>query len=251
MTEVLRRADELLEILGLSKTDELRATISAELRVRSYHGLVGAATLVAKARTSPDPWQSALNVHDTNCARLSVLYSLTHWAEVATRAAVDLRMCEIEGREWYLDPSLYLAAERVDQFKKDLSQGTYWRKDAPSGGMVPNYPTSWQFLDSVNLGWLVQIVAFAYSGLGNAFVRADGTTAPASEVLSLLGKCNETRKKVAHNALIESDAYSAATRDLGRLLSLLGLSVPEEFRRTEQLRAEYIKRLPAPISRSN
>lgn len=250
MTVLSDRASEIARVLGFSDDPAILRRIERFCETNGYAGLLRAARYTAARPNIRDPWNFTIKAYNYNLARLSLLYSLCHWAETGLRSRVELAMSEARGDGWFLDVSAYLPGDRVPEFVRDRSQGTVWRMDGEE--WVPNYTTGTEFLDSVNLGWLRQIVIHNYSDvLLGSFRRPTGEAAPVDELSRLVAEVNECRKKVAHNAYVDDAPFLGMLKSAKRLVTLLGFDLSVLLPRSEAARTAVVTKFASSLDHPN
>jgi len=97
----------------------LRRQVGTFITCNGYQSVLRAAQLTAKQAEREDiadPWAYTIAVYNGNLARLSHLYTLTHWVENGLRSQFDLHYGATLGATWHRFPDQYLPRDSPANF---------------------------------------------------------------------------------------------------------------------------------------
>jgi hypothetical protein len=251
------RVMRILEILDLPVRDVgIQERVKTFVVCNGFEGVYHAAALTAsKAAEQPgvinDPWAYTVQVYNRNLARLSYLYTLSHWAESGLRSQVDQYYTDTLGASWHRDPRTYLEGRQINSFVQETKTLISWEEISGAIAMrvaAPMDPAS--FLERVSLAWLTQMALNAHrKGAHRILVPRDGRSVDYLRIKALLENAVTARNSVAHNRLIRrTSIYNDYEKTLLDLLVILRFDVARALRRLEMGRASLVS---AAIDRLN
>lgn len=244
-----RRAATVLAALGIATNaaPELHRHVKTFIACNGYDSVLRATRYTASQMTKEfvhDPWAYTIHVFNGHLARLSYLYTLTHWIESALRSQIDLRLTVALGDVWYRFPARYLPVRAAETFFGDAAlRAIRWERDhnAVTGKRVAEYASAGEFIEELTVGWLIQIVVHGYHGnLRGMLATPMGNLATLPEARALLERARDARNVVAHNRYLTNEEFADAQSKLPRLLTLLQFDVRKALERSEAARSPLI-----------
>jgi hypothetical protein len=242
------RTSAILSALRIPANDSaLRQRIETFIVCNGFYGVYRVAIEVARHMaqhpgTIYDPWAYTVRAYNGNLARLSYLYTLTHWAENGLRSQLDAYQMMALGAMWHRDPRRYLDGRQVNSFQIEYAAQFTWREQANRPEKLIDDPaTPSELLERISLAWLNQMVLKVHRGNPRAILASRGNVVDYLRAEALLRQAATIRNAVAHNRLIGNDVFHKGEADLLALLAVLQFDVAEALRNSERERTALLQ----------
>lgn len=229
----------------------LRRQVGTFITCNGYQSVLRAAQLTAKQAEREDiadPWAYTIAVYNGNLARLSHLYTLTHWVENGLRSQFDLHYGATLGATWHRFPDQYLPRDSPANFLSLHASMGVESRDVPWSDRgrprkeITRPADAALFLETVTFGWLLTMVRYLHSrtqGRGILMTAAGRFTSP-QQARALLDTAKMARNVVAHNHYLDTGRYESHRAELSTLLEILHFDVIRALTRTEAIRADIV-----------
>jgi len=192
----------------------------------------------AQRITINSKWGHTIGVYNKNFARLSYLYTLTHWVESGLRSQVDIYYTRHFGIMWHLHPDKYIYPNSVALFRDMSKSGIIAQQDKNGRIEITEPTTAHKFLSRLTLGILSSMVLYLHIGTRGAGVLVDsrGNKTSRQDVRSALKDAKNARNAVAHNRTMHPKEFDEYNNKLLKLLHLMGFDVAQAIDRAEEAR---------------